>query len=626
MRKAWTGRPLGRDIAIGVALAAAGILLRLAVSGFVGPRTPFMTFYPAAMLAALLGGLAAGLVATAILSLTAYFWVLPQLSPYVLSGASWMALGLFLGTGVVLSVAAEAARRVRERTARAEAEAASAAERCSLSATIGRLAAIVESSDDAIVGLSTQGVITTWNEGARTLYGYDAEEAVGRHASFLCGDACTEDVTAILGHVRPGWPVRNYETRRRHKNGSVIDVSMTLSAIPDEIGDGVSGVSAVVRDITERRRMEAALRESEERFRLLLESAPDAVFVSTGGRIVYANSALARLCGVAGPDKMLGGPVLDFLDPAQRPEMAERMRALTEEDRPVEAVELRLRRRDGGLVDVEALAAPLVYGGEKGGLAFVRDITERKRMENLRADMERISRHDLKAPLNAVINLPLLLMEDGNLDPEQVTRLRMIHDAGLRMLEQIDRSLTLYRIETGAYALDPRPVDLTRLVMQVAGDLDAMTEALGVSLLVETWPRPVVANGDALLCRTMLANLIKNAVEATPRGGEVLVGLKAVAGRAVVFVRNPGTVPEEQRAHFFDKNHGSEKPGGAGLGTYSARLSAQAQHGDIGLESGDSAGTTITVRLPLWTEQETGGTGGGIADADAPLTPSAPAG
>jgi len=601
MRKGWRNSALARDIACGVGIAAAGVLLRLAVSNFVGPRTPFMTFYPAAMLAALFGGLGAGLAATVLLGLVAYFWVLPQLSPFILDAAAWMAMGLFLGSGVVLSVTAEAARRVRRRTAAAEAEAARAEERCSLNATISRLAAIVESSDDAIVGLAPDGIITSWNEGARTLYGYEAAEVVGSHASMLCGGACEQDVTAILGDVRPGRPVRNYETRRRHKNGAVIDVSMTLSAIPTDDG-GVAGVSAVVRDITARRRMEAALRESEERFRLLVESAPDAIFVLSNGRFAYVNAALLRLCGAAAAADILGRSALDFVAADCRAQMRELMGRLREEDRAVPAVELRGLRLDGGIIDVEASAVPLAYGGEPGALVYVRDISERKRLETLREDMERISRHDLKTPLNAVINLPLLLMEDHNLNPEQVTRLRMIHDAGLRMLEQIDRSLTLHRIETGGYILEPRPVDLTALVLQVAGDLDALTAALGVRLLVETWPRPVVASGDALLCRTMLGNLMKNAVEASPRGGEVLVGLKAVGGRAVVFVRNAGVVPREQRAEFFAKHPGSAKPGGAGLGTDSARLSAEAQHGDIGLESAEMEGTTITVRLPLWPQ------------------------
>ena len=104
----------------------------------------------------------------------------------------------------------------------------------------------------------------------------------------------------------------------------------------------------------------------------------------------------------------------------------------------------------------------------------------------------------------------------------------------------------------------------------------------------------------------MLGNLMKNAVEASPTGGEVLVGLKAVGGLAVVSVHNVGVVPEAQLAGFFQKHPGSAKPGGAGLGTYSARLSAEAQHGGIGLESSETEGTTITVRLPLWAENAPG--------------------
>jgi light-regulated signal transduction histidine kinase (bacteriophytochrome) len=101
-----------------------------------------------------------------------------------------------------------------------------------------------------------------------------------------------------------------------------------------------------------------------------------------------------------------------------------------------------------------------LYGGKNGALVFVHDITERKREEALRGDMERIAKHDLKGPLNAVINLPLLYQDDANLTANQAEGLRLIHQAGLRMLEQIDQSLTLYRIETGSFKLAPQAVDL----------------------------------------------------------------------------------------------------------------------------------------------------------------------
>lgn len=589
---------VARGLVGGLAMAAIALASRLALQHVIGPGTPFVTFYPAVMFAALFGAAVAGLTATGILAVAAALWVLPGLSRSGLSDAGWLALAVFVVTGVLASLLAEALRRARRRSAQAEAEAALADQRCELNAATRRLAALVESSDDAIVGLTTDGIITSWNEGAHSLYGYDAGEAIGRHASFLCGSACTEDVTSILGKVHVGRPVRHYETRRQHKNGAVIEVSMTLSAIPGEDG-GVAGVSAVVRDITERRRMERDLRESEERFRLLVESAPDAVFVQTDGNFAYANAAFLKLCGAARPEDILGRPVLERIHPEFHAVIRERMRLLNGLGEHVPTLELRYLRLDGGEIEVEASPVPLDYGGKHGALVYLRDISARKRLENLRADMERIARHDLKTPLNAVINLPELLMEEHNLTPEQVTRLGMIRDAGLRMLEQIDQSLTLYRIETGSYVLSPRPVDLAQLILQVAGDLDGLSKARRAPILVDAWPRAVTASGDALLCRTMFANLMKNAVEASPQDAEVQVSLKTSGGRAVVAVRNHGAVPAELRGRFFDKDATGGKEGGSGLGTYSARLSAEAQGGSIAMETGEE-GTTVTVELPLW--------------------------
>jgi K+-sensing histidine kinase KdpD len=154
MKWAWEGKGARRRLAGGVILAAVAVLARLALLSIIGPGTPFVTFYPAAMFAALFGGRVSGFTATGLLGLVALFWVLPGLSLAGFSNAGWLALAMFVLTGTLLSVMAESLRNARLRSARAEAEAALSAERCALNATISRLAAIVESSDDAIVGLS----------------------------------------------------------------------------------------------------------------------------------------------------------------------------------------------------------------------------------------------------------------------------------------------------------------------------------------------------------------------------------------------------------------------------------------------------------------------------------------
>jgi signal transduction histidine kinase len=230
------------------------------------------------------------------------------------------------------------------------------------------------------------------------------------------------------------------------------------------------------------------------------------------------------------------------------------------------------------------------------------DITPRIELEKLREDVERIMRHDLKAPLNGIINLPQLALSLGPLSSEQAECMREIENAGRRMLSQINLSLDLYKMETGAYNFLPEAVDLARVVTRVITELRWLCDQRGVRVETRLGDRPLgpldqaVAAASELLCHTMLANLIKNAIEASPAQGCVTVSLR-VGARISVSVHNVMPVPEQIRSVFFEKYATYGKEDGTGLGAYSAKLMAKAQGGDISMESSEQEGTRITVRL-----------------------------
>jgi len=136
---------------------------------------------------------------------------------------------------------------------------------------IGLLAAIVDSSDDAIVSKTLDGVITTWNASAERLFGYTAKEAIGRHISLIIPHDRQNEETTILGKIRRGERIEHFDTVRMRKDGMTLDISLTISPVRDATGK-IVGASKIARDITQRKRVERALQESEDRYRTLADA------------------------------------------------------------------------------------------------------------------------------------------------------------------------------------------------------------------------------------------------------------------------------------------------------------------------------------------------------------------
>ena len=175
------------------------------------------------------------------------------------------------------------------------------------------------------------------------------------------------------------------------------------------------------------------------------------------------------------------------------------------------------------------------------------------------------------------------------------------------MLDMINLSLDLYKMETGTYKSHPAQVDLVGVVRKILAEMrDTVATRGGVVALLDgkvpVEPDSVcLAMGEALLCYTMLANLLKNAVEASPSQADVTVTFGRANGWATVAVHNQGRVPAQVQEAFFEKYATYGKSQGTGLGTYSARLIARTQGGDVSMTTSEAAGTTVTVRLPETT-------------------------
>ena len=248
--------------------------------------------------------------------------------------------------------------------------------------TTSLLAAIVDCSDDAILSKKLDGTITSWNQSAERLFGYKAEEAVGQHITLIVPWERRSEEEDILRRLAGGKRVEHFETVRRRKDGTHLDVSLTISPIRDAAGR-VIGASNVARDVSERKRIEGALRESEERFRAIVETTPECVkVVSADGTLLHMNGPGLQMVGAHSADEVVGKNVYDLIAPEDR----DRFKAFNESICRGEQglLQFDIIGLEGKRRHMETHAAPLRNRDETlVHLAVTADISERKHAEEL---------------------------------------------------------------------------------------------------------------------------------------------------------------------------------------------------------------------------------------------------
>jgi PAS domain S-box-containing protein len=271
-----------------------------------------------------------------------------------------------------------------------------------------RLAAIVESSKDAIVGMSLEGLIVSWNPGAEHIFGYAFEEVIGRSISLLSQPESADEMPALLDQLKSGEHLRDFETLRMKKNNISIHVAISLSPIKSSLG-AIIGASMIARDIDERKRAEETLRETQEQTRLIVDTAFEAfVAINAGGMIIDWNPQATATFGWS-REEVIGRPLVETIVPMKYREAHLRglNRFLSTGEGPVlnRPIEITALHRDGREFAVELTISPLRRG--KGYIfnAFIHDITERKKAE---AEREALIQ-DLQAALANIKALSGLL-------------------------------------------------------------------------------------------------------------------------------------------------------------------------------------------------------------------------
>jgi PAS domain S-box-containing protein len=403
-------------------------------------------------------------------------------------------------------------------------------------------------------------------------------------------------------------------------DGSRVALSVNAGPLRDASGE-MAGVIASFSDITERRRAEKAIQESEERTRLVIETANDAfVGMNTDGEITDWNRRAEAIFGW--PAQEAVGRSLDetIIPRRYRERHREGLRKfLATGEAPVfgRRTELSGLRRSGEEFPVELTVWPIRVGERLSFNAFVRDITERKKAEDAveqareeaeqanRAKSEFLSRmsHELRTPLNAILGFGQLLEMDS-LDAEQRDGVRQIMKAGRHLLELVNEVLDIARIEAGRLALSLEPVSLAEVIGEASGLVEPMAVNRRVSLAREgAWGQHghVLADRQRLL--QVLLNLLSNAVKYNRAGGSVTVACSTSDGTVRIEVRDTGPgIRDDHVSRLFSPFERLEAERsdveGTGLGLTLSRRLVEAMGGSIGVRSVVGKGSTFWVELP----------------------------
>ncbi len=465
----------------------------------------------------------------------------------------------------------------------------------------GLAAAVIASSSDAIITKNLDGTITSWNPAAERLFGYSADEAIGRSVTMLFPADHINEESEIIRRIKNGKRIDHFETIRKRKDGSMVPISLTVSPIKNHSGE-IIGASKVARDITDQRKInEAAWHRSA-----VVESSSDAIITkSLDGIITSWNKAAERIFGYTS-EEAIGKPVT-ILFPSdhinEEPEIIRRIK----NGEHIEPYETIRKRKDGSSIPISLTVSPIrdVNRAIVGASKIARDITTQKAYEqrlvaqaNELEQFAYVASHDLKEPLRKIVLYSDLLFETckgaaGDAGQRHVTA---ITSAVTRMQTLINDLLNYSR--TNREEFKTEPVDFNVVVQEVIQDVSLPGEN---SAEVTFDPLPTI-KASAFQIYQLFQNLISNATkfrgENVPK---VHISAKKMEEEFVISVKDNGIGIEpryqEQIFRVFQRLHTGQKYPGTGIGLAICKKVVEQHGGKIWVESKVGEGSTFFFSL-----------------------------
>jgi len=475
-----------------------------------------------------------------------------------------------------------------------------------------RLAFIVESSDDAIVSTTLDGVVLTWNKGAEKIYGYTEMEVKGKSISILLPPNRPDELLEILKKIKRGKSVDHYETTRQRKDGKIVDVFLTSSPIKNEQGDNI-GVSIIARDITDHKLAENALKESEERFRNLVERSLVGICIIQNNRIVYQNPEQEKLLGPLPRESIFAD--LKNVHPDDTGKLRQLYQAVTSGQVHAQDIDFRIFHPD--TVDsrvtmkwVQCRASLIQYQGEEAILAIILDVTRSKELERLLKIQDKMSSlgrvaagiaHEIRNPLSG-INIYLNTLEkiyDKRESLEKVKGiLEKIQSASIKIETVVRRVMDFSKPSEPDFVL----TDINKPIKEAVTLFEANLRKQGIEIEKALASDLPLCQVDPNLIEQAILNLIYNATEAMQNMGEgKKIKITSSIGKNCILVTvcdsGPG-VSLAMKDQVFDPFY-STKISGTGIGLSITHRIVTDHGGSVDISESRWGGAEFRIELPI---------------------------
>lgn len=466
-----------------------------------------------------------------------------------------------------------------------------------------RMAAIVQSSADAIISKDLNGIVASWNKGAEQIFGYTEAEMIGQPIIKLIPEDRIEEEYAILNKLKNGEKVSHFETKRITKDNRLLDISLSVSPIRGAQGK-IIGASKIARNITAQKEAERLIAANEQKFRLLADSMPQ--FVWTGdeeGSLNYFNEAVYDYSGLT-PEQVEKNGWLQIVHPDDRE--ANILAWMQSIKKGTDFIfEHRFRRYDGEYRWQLSRAVP-----QRDAAANIQmwvgtstDIQEIKEQDQQKDFFISMASHELKTPITSIKGYIQLLQTAYAKSEDALLKksLNVIDKQIVTLTNLISDLLDVSKIKTGNLVLNKQDFEITEMISEVVGQIQHVNP--GYNFVFTGEPAQVFADKERI--SQVLINLLTNAVKYSPNSKEIIIRNFVENGYAVVSVLDSGIgISKNDQEKIFERFYRVEGKDertypGFGIGLFISSEIIHRHDGKIGVSSEPGRGSVFNFSIPL---------------------------